>query len=120
MASGTLTLYLLKHVLALFSTIPYRHPEESEDFDLTPHLTNSSLQTEKGDENVFLLDELPGMPILSRESLDLFSAEHVHEIKTQMMDVLDETVRAALEFPVHYQVILRYRLVQHSLTGLAT
>jgi hypothetical protein len=97
-------LYLLKHVLALFSAVPYKKPEESDDFDLTPHLTNTSLQTDRGDENVFLLDELVKNPILSAESQDTFTNDHALLIRTQMMDILEEIFKSALEFPVHYQV----------------
>jgi len=73
---------------------------------LTPHLTNTSLQTHCGEENVRLLDELVGCRILSggEESSDsVLNAVDVAVIKQQMADTLSETFKAAIQQPVHFQ-----------------
>lgn len=111
MASGALTLYLYDRILALFSSKPYNHPtansEDETPMDLAPHLTNTSLQTHRGEEGVRLLDELVGCHILSDEDtvspLEL-TEEDVQAIRNQMADVLAETFKAALESPIHFQV----------------
>ena len=120
MASGALCLYLYPHILALFSAVPYaapvlpevdgveRHPSS---IDLTPHLTNTSRQTHRGEADVRLLDELIGCSILSSDEngkgpdgcLTLTSG-NVTAIKDQMAQILAETFKAALEMPVHFQV----------------
>ncbi|KAJ3718805.1 tubulin-tyrosine ligase family-domain-containing protein, partial [Lentinula raphanica] len=69
-ASGALTLYLYNRVLALFSSLPYTVPNASDSStstqaDLAPHLTNTSLQTHRGEQGVRLLNELIGCHILS-------------------------------------------------------
>lgn len=73
---------------------------------LTPHLTNTSLQTHLGEENVRLLDELIGCHILSggkESSNDVLSAVDVALIKQQIVNTLSETFRAALNQPIHFQ-----------------
>jgi len=115
-------------VLALFSAAPYSPPiaEETPErgdhisIDLTPHLTNTSLQRHRG-EGVRLLDELVGCPILSHsgssqnafDSQLRLTAGDIAVLKDQMADVLSETFKAALENPVHFQV--RFSLDTHSL-----
>lgn len=121
-ASGAITLYLYPRILALFSALPYSPPAiiASEDgtrlpVDLTPHLTNTSLQTHRGEEGVRLLDELVGCRILSssdargnngNEDMKL-TVHDIAAIQDQIADVLSETFKAALETPVHFQVSSR-------------
>jgi hypothetical protein len=109
-ASGALTLYLYNRVLALFSSLPYSHPDSrDENLDLAPHLTNTSLQTHRGEEGVRLLDELVGCHVLStatgsaEPSLTLTS-EHVSAIIDQIAVVLADTFKAGLENPINLQV----------------
>jgi tubulin---tyrosine ligase len=109
-ASGALTLYIYTRILALFSASPYVYPvpeDENKDLDLTPHLTNTSLQINRGEEGVRFLDELVGCDILSldgaREGPKLTSTD-LADIVDNLADVLAETFRAALENPVHFQV----------------
>lgn len=101
-------------VLALFAAVPYVSPAKGEDvndavpgnIDLTPHLTNTSLQIDRGEEGVHLLDELSGCHILSGDDTDrgaLFTPEDIENIKAQMGSVLAETFKAALEMPIHFQ-----------------
>lgn len=113
MASGALTLYLYDRILALFSAEQYVHPtanlEDGAPIDLAPHLTNTSLQTHRGEEGVRLLDELVGCHILSdghAGSLLKFTKDDIKAIQDQMTDVLAETFKAALESPIHFQVCL--------------
>jgi hypothetical protein len=102
-------------VLALFAAVPYVNPTKGEgvsnaaagNIDLTPHLTNTSLQIDRGEEGVHLLDELSGCHILSGADTDrgaLFTPEDIENIKVQMGSVLAETFKAALEMPIHFQV----------------
>lgn len=101
---------MYERILALFSAEPYHAPIHS-DFELsvslTPHLTNTSLQTHRGEENVRLLDELIGCHILSGggESSNnlLLNTVDVTVIKQQIANALTETFRAALDQPVHFQ-----------------
>jgi tubulin--tyrosine ligase len=114
-ASGALKLFMYDRVLALFAAVPYVNPTKREggnddepgNIDLTPHLTNSSLQFDRGDEGVRLLDELSGCHILSgddRGSRVLFTPEDIEDLKVQMGAVLAETFKAAVEMPVYFQV----------------
>ncbi|THH20219.1 hypothetical protein EW146_g1082 [Bondarzewia mesenterica] len=121
-AHGALKVYLYTRILALFSSKPYSVPEESScnggrggsTVDLAPHLTNTSLQTHRGEEGVRLFDELMGCHILScpnggstidddEEDRPVLTAMHLLKIQDQMADVLAETFKAALETPVHFQ-----------------
>lgn len=111
-ASGALQVYLYTRVLALFSAVPYAEPVvnptghgDSIPVDLTPHLTNTSLQGHRGEEVVCLLEELIDCRILSegREEGATFTARDVTDIIHQMVDILAETFRAALETPIHFQ-----------------
>lgn len=59
-------------LLALFSAVPYAAPDHSEqstaDYineDLAAHLTNTSLQTDRGEAGVRLLDEMVGCHVVS-------------------------------------------------------
>jgi tubulin--tyrosine ligase len=95
--------------LSLFSSAAYTPLDtstagESGRIDLRPHLTNSSLQTELGESNVRLLDELEGCHILSgNEEGRIFSRSHIDDLVKQMADVVAEVFRAALQNPVHFQ-----------------
>lgn len=81
--------------------------------DLAPHLTNTSLQTHRGEEGVRLLDELAGCRILSDSDAvngappPEFTSEHIEDIQDQMAEVLAETFSAALESPIHFQARLQ-------------
>ena len=98
-------------ILSLFSSKPYALPQASDDdedgaaIDLAPHLTNTSLQTHRGEEGVRLLDELVGLPILSGSGEHtILKAEHLEVIQTQIAEALSETFKAALAMPIHFQV----------------
>ncbi|KAJ4486325.1 tubulin-tyrosine ligase [Lentinula aciculospora] len=107
-ASGALTLYLYNRVLALFSSVPYSTPiPQDEILDLAPHLTNTSLQTHRGEEGVRLLNELIGCHILSEgsEQNSILTAKDVSEILRQIAAVLADTFKAALENPINFQAI---------------
>ncbi|KAF8559231.1 tubulin-tyrosine ligase [Imleria badia] len=108
-ASGALTVFMYERILALFSAEPYRAPMRS-DLELTvslaPHLTNTCLQTHRGEANVRLLDELIGCRIYSgseESSSNLLNTVDVAVIKQQIADALSETFRAALDQPIHFQ-----------------
>jgi len=107
-ASGTLTLYLYTRTLALFSAVPYASPAiENETVDMTPHLTNTSLHTHRGEEVVRLFDDLVGcdlLPHIGATSGWKFKKEDADGIFDQMSAILAETFKAALESPVHFQV----------------
>ncbi|GBE78305.1 Probable tubulin--tyrosine ligase [Sparassis crispa] len=70
-ASGALTVYMYTRILSLFSAVRYAAPtsavndEDAVNGDLAAHLTNTSLQGERGEAGVRLLDELVGCHILS-------------------------------------------------------
>ncbi|KAG2146582.1 tubulin-tyrosine ligase family-domain-containing protein [Suillus bovinus] len=137
-ASGALQLFMYDHVLALFAAVPYISPTKRRDvddaafgdIDLTPHLTNTSLQIDRGEEGVRLLDELSGCHILSGDDTNrgaLFTSEDIENIKVQMCSVLAETFKAALEMPVHFQPLPNAFelygvdfLVSHDPTGLGS
>ncbi|KAL1677618.1 tubulin-tyrosine ligase family-domain-containing protein [Schizophyllum commune] len=112
-ASGALTLYLYDRILALFSSVPYAPPESSPDdadIDLAPHLTNTSLQTHRGEEGVRLLDELVGCTILGSDdgaatTEATFTKAHIADIVSHMREILSETFKAAMANPVHFQPI---------------
>ncbi|KIK47333.1 hypothetical protein CY34DRAFT_799494 [Suillus luteus UH-Slu-Lm8-n1] len=135
-ASGALQLFMYDRVLALFAAVPYVSPTKGDgvndaaagNIDLTPHLTNTSLQIDRGEEGVHLLDELSGCHILSGADTDrgaLFTPEDIEDIKVQMGSVLAETFKAALEMPIHFQPLQNAFelygvdfLVSHDPTGL--
>ncbi|KAK7064488.1 tubulin-tyrosine ligase [Favolaschia claudopus] len=114
-AQGALKVFLFDKVLALFSAVPYEHPnpEEDEDgdplpIDLGPHLTNTSLQAaERGEAGVRLLSELMSCRIMSGsgDAESQFSSEDLQSILDQIRDVLAETFKAALDNPIHFQPI---------------
>ncbi|KAI0361738.1 tubulin-tyrosine ligase [Trametes cingulata] len=70
-ASGAIKVYVYDRILALFSAVPYIPPSQQEcdestgELDLAAHLTNTSLQTDRGEAGVRLLDELVGCHVLS-------------------------------------------------------
>ncbi|KIK71175.1 hypothetical protein GYMLUDRAFT_33313 [Collybiopsis luxurians FD-317 M1] len=108
-ASGALTLYMYNRVLALFSSAPYSTPSsDNPTLDLAPHLTNTSLQTHRGEEGVRLLEELIGCHILSTSSEGeerKLTSENVSTIMRQIADILAETFKAALENPINFQAL---------------
>ena len=107
LAVGDIRVYLYNRVLALFSSAPYVAPSSDQDslpLDLTPHLTNTSLQISCGDDNVRLLDELVGCHMLSGEPNAILRSSDIDTIIIQMRDVLADTFKAALQNPVHFQV----------------
>jgi hypothetical protein len=74
--------------------------------DLRPHLTNTSLQTHRGEEGVFLFGELLGCDVFTPQSAERqirFGEEDAANILDQMCDILADTLRAAVEHPVHFQ-----------------
>lgn len=111
MASGALQIYLYDRVLALFCLTPYKTPVIVETAgelfpkNLEAHLTNTSLQTYRGEESVRLFDELIGCQILNENALVLDSFTKIdHEnIIQQMKHIVAETFCAALQTPVHFQ-----------------
>ena len=110
-ASGDLTLYLYTRFLALFSSKHYTPPVPAADdtIDLAPHLTNSSLQTQRGEEGVRLFDELIGCQVLSCGADapcggSVLTLDHLTNIQDQIADTLAETFKAALQSPIHFQV----------------
>lgn len=104
-ASGALKVYVCTRILALFAPVPYTKPEAEGkgEIDLKPHLTNTCLQTELGEEHVRLFDELVGRRILSGDSCE-FTKEDLNSIVCQISGVLGDTFRAAVDSPVHFQV----------------
>ncbi|KDQ08461.1 hypothetical protein BOTBODRAFT_118627 [Botryobasidium botryosum FD-172 SS1] len=121
-AAGALSLYLYPRFLALFAAKPYAppcRPEDDDDddegdndaplpLDLAPHLTNTSLQQECGDENVRLLSELIGSHIFSiegDESEQRLSEEDVRDITDQIAALLADVFQAAINSPIHFQAL---------------
>ncbi|KAJ7102237.1 tubulin-tyrosine ligase [Mycena belliarum] len=112
-ASDALKVYLFHEILALFSAVPYTQPivKEDEDgdplpVDLAPHLTNTSLQTDRGEEGVRLFKELLSCQVLSKPysmSKSQLGAEDMQAIMDQMVGILGETFKAALLNPIHFQ-----------------
>ena len=99
-------------MLALFSAVPYTPPTEeltaSVQADLSAHLTNTSLQIERGEAGVRLLDELVGCHILGQagtsEDDATLTEDDLEDLKFQMAEILGETFHAALDMSVHFQV----------------
>lgn len=81
-----------------------QNPDVDGTIDLTSHLTNTSLQTDCGEEGVRLLDELVGCHILSDHTGSRLSTQDVSGIMEQMSKVLAATFQAALDVPIHFQV----------------
>ena len=99
--------YVYTRILALFAPVPYTEPQtEDGEIDLGPHLTNTSLQTELGEENVRLFDELVGCRIMSNDQR-VFTADDLQDILVQISDALGKTFQAAVDSPVHFQVCRR-------------
>ena len=121
-ASGALKVHLYTRILALFSSVPFVLPEAGDPKPpLAPHLTNTSLQTDRGEAGVRLLDELIGCQILSPGWDRKLTEEDVNDLVDQAGEILSETFKAALENPVHFQVSfwpsypslkLRYQKIQ--------
>ncbi|KAF9480074.1 tubulin-tyrosine ligase [Pholiota conissans] len=107
-SKGDIQLFVYNRILALFSSAPYSLPDETEDcseIDLKPHLTNTSLQTELGDSNVRLLDELEGCTILSGSDPRKLKKSDILLLISQIKDILAETFKAGLQNPVHFQAL---------------
>jgi tubulin--tyrosine ligase len=110
-AIGTLRVYLYDRILALFSSAPYRSPgdDDTPNTDLSPHLTNTCLQTHRGEEGVRLFTELVGCRILTLDtqvddSPPEFTHDDIEMIIGQISEILAETFKAALQMSVHFQV----------------
>jgi tubulin---tyrosine ligase len=120
-AQGALTVYFYDRILALFSAKPYTSPfaiESSEDpTDISAHLTNTSLQKDRGEAGVRLFDELLGCHIISKvgsvqntepqcggTEAAVFSEADAVDIKDQISELLKDTFQAALGMSVHFQV----------------
>ena len=116
--------------------------------DLSAHLTNTALQTERGEAGVRLLDELVGCHVLSGpvqlsqrqrpphamgRMLDpearhaaqprstqypIFSKEDVEDLKGQVCSLLSELFKAAVEMSVHFQVRTARMLAERSYTDM--
>jgi hypothetical protein len=69
-------------------------------------LTNTSLQTECGETNVRLLDELKGCQFLSGGEDRQLCAADIDDIVSQIRNVLTDTFKSALQHPIHFQVRL--------------
>ncbi|KLO14479.1 tubulin-tyrosine ligase [Schizopora paradoxa] len=104
-ASGDLTVYLYKRVLALFSAVPYSQPGTATDLDLRPHLTNTCLQNDHDERNVRLLDELVGCQLLSSSNEAHFTDSDKNSLIDQMAEILANTFEAAVQNPVHFQAL---------------
>jgi len=111
-ASGALDIYLYTRMLALFASKPYAPPVPApapgDSIDLAPHLTNSALQTHRGEDGVRLFDELVGCHIFPHgedvpTSDSTLTSGHLANIQDQIADVLAETFTAALQSPIHFQ-----------------
>jgi hypothetical protein len=79
--------------------------------DLRPHLTNTSLQTHRGEDGVFLFDELLGCTVLTPQNAEgkiRFGEEDAANFLDQMCEILADTFRAAVEHPVHFQASPSY------------
>lgn len=85
--------------------MPFSLPESGNPNPaLAPHLTNTSLQTGKGEAGVRLLKELVGCQILSPDWDRKLTEEDVNDLTDQIGEILSETFKAALGNPVHFQV----------------
>ncbi|KAF8203106.1 tubulin-tyrosine ligase [Pholiota molesta] len=107
-SKGDIQLFVYDRILALFSSAPYHLPDDTEDcseIDLKPHLTNTSLQTELGESNVRLLDELEGCTVLSDNQQRKLKKSDISQLISQIKDVLADTFKAALQNPVHFQAL---------------
>lgn len=102
-------MYLYTRILALFSSLPYV-PPTTDEIDLSAHLTNTSLQTDKGEQFVRLFDELVGCNILSAtsDSQATLTTADLDDIKNQIGTLLGEAFNAALGMSVHFQVRLTF------------
>lgn len=98
LASGALDIYVYKPMLALFASSAYIPPWDSSststgEIDLTPHLTNTCIQSSESKKNaVHLLSSLP------------FSSALHQKIQTQIAKLTSEIfVAAAKEMGIHFQ-----------------
>ena len=74
------------------------------EIDLKSHLTNTSLQTECGETNVRLLEELEGCQILSGEEDTQLHAADIDSVVSQIRNILADVFKAAVQHPTHFQV----------------
>jgi tubulin---tyrosine ligase len=103
-ASGTLRVYLYDRLLALFASMPYEAPTTVKAaVNLQQHLTNTCLQTNPHENVVKLLDELEGSSVL--HGSDILTASDIESVVSQITEILGEVFRAALENPIHFQVL---------------
>jgi len=110
---GDIKLYVYHRILALFSSERYTSlppkeelDQETPEIDLQSHLTNTSLQTELGESNVRLLDELEGCHILSGAINEKLTSLDIQALLSEVAEVLSEVFKAALQNPVHFQVLV--------------
>ncbi|KIK06838.1 hypothetical protein K443DRAFT_88429 [Laccaria amethystina LaAM-08-1] len=96
-AVGALKVYAYNRILALFSAVPYKPPQavpsaegNHSSVDLAPHLTNTSLQVNGGEQS-------EGEPLLTTANFE--------DIVQNVGKVLAETFKAALGNPVHFQPV---------------
>ncbi|KZT74720.1 TTL-domain-containing protein [Daedalea quercina L-15889] len=101
-ASGALTVYMYTRMLALFSAVPYAAPgltqeKSTADYvneDLAAHLTNTSLQTDRGEAGVRLFDELVGCRILSSSPIPVPQPAHDRSRQQRPPRAMGETIGA--------------------------
>jgi tubulin--tyrosine ligase len=111
-ASGALKLFICRNILALFAGAVYVSPssqsvDDPSSMDLSPHLTNTALQSDAQESNVRLLRELAGCNVLSDSDPNtVIRSEDVQDIEDQVSNVLAETFKAALASAVHFQVAI--------------
>ncbi len=119
-AQGALNVYFYDRILALFSSKPYTSPfaldSSDEPTDISAHLTNTSLQKERGEAGVRLFDELIGAHILSKpghtstepqrgeDKNIIFTETDAADVKKQISELLRDSFLAALGMSVHFQV----------------
>ncbi|KDR85150.1 hypothetical protein GALMADRAFT_218231 [Galerina marginata CBS 339.88] len=106
-SKANIQVYVYNRILALFSAVPYTSltSEDLSDINLKAHLTNTSLQTDLGDINVRLLDDLEGCHVLSDESGVTLTSTNINDLVTEISEVLSEVFRAGLQNPVHFQAL---------------
>ncbi|TDL28420.1 hypothetical protein BD410DRAFT_737718 [Rickenella mellea] len=108
-ASGALAVYFSTRILALFSSEIYCSP--TEGCDLRAHLTNTSLQQnpDPDQEYIRLLDELEGLHVISAAgesaAADVLTHADIAAIIEDISDALAEVFRAAVDAPVHFQLL---------------
>lgn len=93
MCTGSLNVWVYKHMLALFAGKPYTAPADAPE-DIESFLTNTCLQDSPNENTVRRFWDLP----LSKETRD--------DIFTQICDVTGEVFEAAAKaMPIHFQTL---------------